>query len=106
MHNGIFRDIMQVINHYNSIPSAPINTNLDPRLNPGGQVQRLNLTQAEKDALIAFLKTLTGNDVYTNPKWSNPFDANGIIDINEVTASIAKRANTSIQFILTQQQII
>lgn len=81
MHNAVFTNMLQVINHYNSIPNQPINTNMDPRLRPGGQPQRLNLTQAQKDALIAFLKTLSGTNVYTNPKWSNPFDSNGNITI-------------------------
>jgi cytochrome c peroxidase len=40
---------------------------------PNGFGQQLNLTQTEVDAVIAFLKTLSGTDVYTNPKWSNPF---------------------------------
>ncbi len=39
----------------------------------------LNLTNDEKEAVVAFLKTLTGTDVYTNEKWSNPFDENGSI---------------------------
>jgi cytochrome c peroxidase len=33
----------------------------------------LQLTQNEKDALVAFMRTLSGIDVYTNRKWSNPF---------------------------------
>jgi len=75
MHNGNFTDIATVINHYNLIPINVNNTNLDQRLQgPGGNLQ---LTQGEKDALAAFLKTLSGSNVYTDPKWSNPFDANG-----------------------------
>jgi hypothetical protein len=30
---------------------------------------------------VAFLKTLTGNNVYTDSKWSDPFDAQGQITI-------------------------
>lgn len=71
MHNGLFPTLESVIDHYNSIPNN--NNQLDPRLRPNGNPQRLNLTQAEKDALVAFLKTLSGTDVYTNRKWSNPF---------------------------------
>lgn len=83
MHNGVFTNLQMVIDHYNMIPNQPGNTNLDNRLRggPGGQTQNLNLTQAEKDAIEAFLRTLTGSDVYTNPKWSNPFDANGNLTI-------------------------
>lgn len=81
MHNGNFNSLLEVVNHYNQIPNDPNNTNLDPILIPGGQPQNLNLTENEKQALIAFLATLTGTDVYTNEKWSNPFDDNGDIII-------------------------
>ncbi|MBK8443481.1 MAG: T9SS type A sorting domain-containing protein [Sphingobacteriales bacterium] len=80
MHNGSLPTLQAVINHYNTIVYNPaINTNLDPRLigpppPPGGSPGlHLNLTQAQKDALAAFLLTLSGSDVYTNPKWSDPF---------------------------------
>lgn len=82
MHNGNFTTMLQVVNHYNVIPNNPENTNLDPRLlGPGGQPQNLNLSEAEKNAIVAFLQTLTGNDVYTNEKWSDPFDPDGSIEI-------------------------
>ncbi|MES2678902.1 MAG: cytochrome c peroxidase [Bacteroidota bacterium] len=75
MHNGNFSTIEQVINHYNKIPFTPGNTNLDPRLTgPGGDLQ---LTQTEKNALAAFIKTLSGANVYNDPKWSDPFDSYG-----------------------------
>lgn len=72
MHTGNL-DITQVINHYNQIPNNTANTNLDPRLRPGGNLQNLALTQTEKNQITAFLKTLTGTAVYTDTKWSNPF---------------------------------
>ena len=74
MHNGAFRTFDQVLNHYNSITIDPQNNNLDRRLTPAGRGQQLRLTQQERDALTAFLKTLTGTDVYTNAKWSDPFN--------------------------------
>lgn len=73
MHNGNFNQLIAVINHYNQIPAAAVNQNLDPRLRPNGNPQNLRLTQNEKDALVAFLQTLSGNTVYTDPKWSDPF---------------------------------
>jgi cytochrome c peroxidase len=88
MHNGEFTTLLSVINHYNQIQINPANTNLDPRLRgpgPGGQGQNLQLTQANKDALIAFLKTLTGTAVYTDPKLSDPFDASGNLTLIPVT---------------------
>jgi cytochrome c peroxidase len=72
MHTGAL-DVAGIISHYNSGVTATGNTNLDPRLRPGGSVQNLQLTQAEKDALVAFLKTLSGQQVYTDARWSNPF---------------------------------
>ncbi|MBT7687653.1 MAG: T9SS type A sorting domain-containing protein, partial [Flavobacteriales bacterium] len=41
----------------------------------------LDLNQTEKDALVAFLHTLTGSDIYTNEKWSDPFDEQGDIEL-------------------------
>ena len=73
MHSAISTDILAVIDHYDSgISNTP---NLDPRLTggPGGNGQNLQMTTTEKENLIAFLKTLSGTDVYTNEKWSNPF---------------------------------
>jgi cytochrome c peroxidase len=73
MHTGVITSLQQAIGHYGTINIAPGNTNLDPRLMPGGVGQQLNLTATEVNAVIAFLKTLSGTDVYTNTKWSNPF---------------------------------
>lgn len=87
MHNGNFNDIAAIINHYNLVPINANNTNLDPRLQgPGGNLQ---LTQAEKNALAAFLRTLSGSNVYTNPKWSDPFDANGNLTLLPSITSIS-----------------
>lgn len=73
MHTGVFTDLQTVIGHYGAINIAVGNTNLDPRLTPGGNPQRLNLNADEVNAVIAFLKTLSGTNVYTDPKWANPF---------------------------------
>ena len=73
MHTAVPVNIRQVLAHYNSIAAAPRNTNLDPRLKPNNIGQNLQMTPAEIDAMVAFLRTLTGKDVYTNKKWGNPF---------------------------------
>ncbi len=72
MHIGVSNNLITVLNHYNEINTAG-NTNLDPRLTPGGNPQQLNMTQQEKEDVIAFIQTLSGTDVYTNDKWANPF---------------------------------
>ena len=73
MHTGVITSLQAAIGHYGTINIATGNTNLDPRLMPGGNGQQLNLTAAEVNSVIAFLRTLSGTDVYTNTKWSNPF---------------------------------
>lgn len=74
MHTANLATVQNVIGHYNSINIAPGNTNLDPRLRPGGVGQKLNLTGAEQSALVAFIKALSGTNVYTDKRWSNPFN--------------------------------
>ncbi len=73
MHTANLATLQNVIGHYGNINIANRNTNLDARLMPNGSGQKLNLNATEINAVIAFLKTLSGNDVYTNKKWSNPF---------------------------------
>jgi cytochrome c peroxidase len=73
MHNGSLANLAAVVNHYNQIVVSPANTNLDPKLNGGGRGQSLRLSAAQQGAIVAFLATLSGRDVYTNKKWGNPF---------------------------------
>jgi cytochrome c peroxidase len=73
MHNGAFTSLTQVLNHYNNIVATPGNNRLDSRLSNNGLGQKLQLTLDERNALIAFMRTLTGTNVYTDAKWSNPF---------------------------------
>lgn len=76
MHTGNFLTVNSVIAHYANMPNIPQNTNLDDRLTVPNTniVQNLNITQSERAALVAYLKTLTGTNLYTDPKWSNPFN--------------------------------
>ncbi len=80
MHDGSLATIRDVIDHYDDIqapasepPRAEFLNTLDNRLTQGGNPQDLNLTNAEKDQLEAFLLTLTGVSIYTDPKLSDPF---------------------------------
>lgn len=73
MHTGVITTLQAAIGHYGTINLAPGNTNLDPRLRPNGFGQQLHLTATEVNATIAFLRTLSGTNVYTDSKWSNPF---------------------------------
>ena len=73
MHNGVFNNLAAVLAHYNNIPGNQRNNNLDARLRPNNNTQNLNLTPDERDAVIAFMRTLSGTLVYTDKKWSSPF---------------------------------
>ena len=73
MHTGRFISIEAVLAHYNNIPIVPGNNNLDNRLRENGVGNKLNMTNAEIAQVVAFMKTLGGNNVYTDKKWSNPF---------------------------------
>lgn len=80
-HNGQAATIGEVLDHYNNIV---VNLSANPRLDARFSSFMgfpLNITPAEKRQVEAFLKTLSGNDIYTNPKWSDPFDSNGTISI-------------------------
>ena len=72
MHDGRFATLREVIDFYdNGVQPHP---NLDPRLvGPGGTPLRLNLTPVEKDALEAFMRTLTDDALLTDIKFSDPF---------------------------------
>jgi cytochrome c peroxidase len=66
MHDGRFATLEEVVDHYSS--GGKNHPNKDARLSP------LNFTASEKDALVAFLKTLTDRAFLTDPRFSNPFE--------------------------------
>ncbi len=72
MHDGRFTTLEQVVEFYNS--GVQNNGNLDNRLRgQGNQPQRLNLSQVEKDAIVAYMKTFTDDAFLNAQKFSNPF---------------------------------
>lgn len=95
MHDGSMKSLLEVVNHYDSINFNPMENNLlDGRLRGAGgpgqgppQGQRLRLDSTEKAALVAFLKTLTGVDVYTNEIWSDPFDEGGNLNYTSLNTA-------------------
>ncbi|AZA55574.1 cytochrome-c peroxidase [Chryseobacterium sp. G0201] len=70
MHSGLINTLESVVDHYNNIPKSIQNPKLDIRL---AVANSLRITEKEKKALVAFLKTLSGKNVYIDKKWSNPF---------------------------------
>lgn len=72
MHDGRFRTLDAVVEHYVSgIQPGPA---LDNRLRlPGGAPMRLSLSGSDKAALVAFLRTLTDTSLANNPAFASPF---------------------------------
>lgn len=79
MHDGRYETLMQVVEHYdNGVQNHP---NLawelidEPSFWETGELNplRLNLTQYEKEALVAFMETLSDEKLQTDPYLSDPF---------------------------------
>ena len=72
MHNGIFKSLEQVVNHYSD--NIADHAYLDPHFRTSnGGVAQLNLNSQEKRDLINFLNTLTDEVILTDEKFSDPF---------------------------------
>ena len=73
MHDGRFQTLKEVITHYSD--GVTWSQTLDPHLH-GAQpnsAKRFNLSNAEKEALVAFLKTLTDYTFIEDERFRNPF---------------------------------
>ncbi len=71
MHDGRFATLEEVVEHYNSgIQAHP---NLHHNLKSGGQPKRLNLSNSDKQDVIAFLNTLTDEHLRNDEKFADPF---------------------------------
>jgi cytochrome c peroxidase len=75
MHDGRFKTLDQVLDHYSKgIQNHP---NLDSRLrNSQNKALILNIPKQDKEAIIAFLNTLADYEMITADKFSNPFKLN------------------------------
>ncbi len=72
MHDGRFETLEQVVEFYDR--GIQNNQNLDNRLRTNnGNVRRMNLNPQERQALVAFLRTLTDENFINDVKFSNPF---------------------------------
>ncbi len=67
MHDGSFQTLEAVIEHYNSGGHYADNVIT-------GSITQLNLSEYDKQALVAFLHTLTDTSYYDNPAFQNPFE--------------------------------
>ncbi len=71
MHDGRFASLSDVVDHYDQgVKNHPA---LSGILKDQGQPTVLNLSGAEKAALIAFLETLTGTQLLQDEMFSDPF---------------------------------
>lgn len=72
MHDGRFATLREVVDHYSdNIQAHP---NLSPELLKGlAKAKKMNFTEDQKDALVAFFHTLTDETVLNEEKYSNPF---------------------------------
>jgi cytochrome c peroxidase len=73
MHDGRFATLEEVIDHYSSGVQNHSSL-ITPLVNSSGQVGQFNFTQEEKEALIAFLNTLTDEQMINDEKYSDPFN--------------------------------
>jgi len=73
MHDGRFATLEEVVEHYSS--GVQNHTNLSPPLQSvNGEPGNFNFTPEEKEALVAFLKTLTDEQMLSDEKYSDPFE--------------------------------
>ncbi|MCZ8217330.1 MAG: cytochrome-c peroxidase, partial [Cyclobacteriaceae bacterium] len=70
MHDGRFRTLEQVMDHYRF--SVKESATLDPLLK-NNTTPGIVLTDEESDKIIAFIKTLTDKDFIKDKKFANPF---------------------------------
>lgn len=72
MHDGRFATLEEVVDFYDAgVQDGPA---LDDRLRgPGGAPRRLNLSAAQKAALVAFMRALRDSALIADPRFADPF---------------------------------
>ncbi len=73
MHDGRLATLEDVVEHYSTGVLGHPNLSSPALVDTNGDPVHLNLSQTEKDALVAFLKTLTDTNFITDEKYSDPF---------------------------------
>jgi len=73
MHDGRFATLEDVVDHYSENIKAHQNLDFELQQNFNGQPRQMNFSDSEKEALVAFLKTLTDYEFIAEAKFSNPF---------------------------------
>jgi cytochrome c peroxidase len=77
MHDGSIATLEEVVDHYarggRLIESGPNAGDGFDNPNKSSFLNGFEITEQEKKDLIAFLRTLTDEDLLTNPAFSDPF---------------------------------
>ena len=69
MHDGRFKTLEDVINHYAS--GGHYSPNIDPFI---PTIAKINLTGLQKQKILAFLKTMTDTSFVKNPAFQSPYN--------------------------------
>jgi cytochrome c peroxidase len=73
MHDGRFATLEEVVEFYDHEIQDTPNLAAPLRQGPGGPPIQLALSDDDKAALVAFLKTLTDDSIASEPRFSDPF---------------------------------
>jgi cytochrome c peroxidase len=73
MHDGRFATLREVIDHYDHDIQQSRDTDAILK-DSSGTVRQMNLSNSDKGALEAFLRTLTDDELLTDAKFSDPFE--------------------------------
>ena len=72
MHDGRFATLRDVVEHYDHGVKSSQHLSLLLKDSTGGP-RKMNLTEEEKEALIAFLNAMTDEQFLNDPRFSDPF---------------------------------
>jgi cytochrome c peroxidase len=71
MHDGRFATLEEVVDHYSG--NMENHPNLDARLRDSGNPKAMDISAFEKQAIVAFLHTLTDTQMIKDQRFSDPF---------------------------------
>ncbi len=73
MHDGRYKTLSDVVDHYSHGIQSSANLDLVLQDPSTGKAKQMNISDADKQALVAFLNAFTDYNMVTDPKFSNPF---------------------------------
>jgi cytochrome c peroxidase len=72
MHDGRLATLRDVVKHYSDQIVDHPNLHADLK-NENGGPRKMNISEHETEAIVAFLKTLSDKSILSNPRFSDPF---------------------------------